>query len=211
MADRPGSPLRLRSLHRASALIVGIFALMHMAHHLLSLDSLELHLSAARLLREVYRNPWIEPLLLAGVAVQWATGLALAYRRWRSPEGKIRRKTRVQAWAGLVLSFFLPVHVLSVMQGRASGLDTNFHFAAAGLHAPGWAPWFALYYGLAVMALFLHVFIAATGRTRAATVWPVAAAAGAACGTLLVLALAGHVHPFDLPDHYRANVSGASP
>lgn len=210
MINPLGNPLRLLNVHRTSAWVVGIFAVIHIAHHLLSLNSIDLHLSVGRLLRSVYRSAWIEPMLLLAVAVQWTTGLALTYRRWHLPAGQKLWLPKAQGWSGLVLSFFLPVHVLSVLQGRASGLDTNFYFAAAGLHMPGLSPWFALYYGLAVMAVILHLYIALMRRTRAAPFWPVAAFAGAVCGTLLVLALAGHIHHFDLPANYRANVSSAS-
>ena len=211
MGDRSGCSFGLRRVHRTSAVVVGVFAVVHIVHHLLALHSIDAHLAAARVLRTVYRHPWLEPMLLIGVAVQWATGLALAYRRSRRSARPTGWVPRLQAGSGLVMAFFLPVHVTSVLQGRAAGLDTNFYFAAAGLRAPGWAPWFALYYGLAVIAVVLHVFIAIAGRARAAAYWPLAASAGAACGIVLVLALAGQVHPFDLPAKHRPIPASTSP
>jgi hypothetical protein len=201
----------LRTVHRTSAVLVGVFAVVHMVHHLMALSSIEAHLVAARLLRTVYRNAWIEPALLLGVAAQWSTGLLLAIQRWRRPVARSTRLQKAQILSGLVLSLFLPIHVISVLQGRAAGLDTNFYFAAAGLHAPESAPWFVTYYGLAVMALILHLFIAVTPRSRAVALWPAAALAGAACGAALVLVLAGRVHPFDLPADYRLNDTSPTP
>jgi len=211
MLDRVRTARHMRLAHRTTSLLVASFAVVHLTHHVVALNSIDAHFSVAMVLRVVYRNAWFEPFLLLAVAAQWATGLMLAYRRWQSALSSKRVMSRAQAWSGVVLSFFLPVHVLSVLQGRASGLDTNFYFAAAGLHTPVWAPWFALYYLLAVMAIVLHLYIAVMGRIRAAALWPIAAASGALCGTLLVLALAGHLHPFEIPASHRLHSTGNPP
>jgi succinate dehydrogenase/fumarate reductase cytochrome b subunit len=122
---------------------------------------------------------------------------------------------RLQALSGAYLAFFLLVHVVSVLSGRAMlGLDTNFYFAAAGLHVRPYPLFFAPYYGLAVAALFTHLACALRRRLPAAM--PLASrdrlawagiAAGAMLAVLIVAAFSGIFYPVELPPAYRATFS----
>jgi succinate dehydrogenase/fumarate reductase cytochrome b subunit len=201
----------LRRLHALSAGVVGTFALVHLANHLAALGGIPRHTAFLQAARTVYRQPVLEALLLACVALQCASGLAmLATRPWpRLP------LARCQAVAGLAVALFLLVHLVAVLGARRPpALETDFHFAAAGLHVPGWAGFFRAYYAGATVALFVHLGCAWERRQGVAAGWHrVGAMAG--LGTLIALVIvgclsgwlidveipAGYLAPYVAPSH----------
>lgn len=105
-------------------------------------------------LRHVYRNPFVETILLLAVLVQIVSGLKLfrASRRSASPFEKL------QIWTGLYLAVFFLFHVSAVMAGRfLLNLDTNFYFGVAGLNTFPFNLFFIPYYGLAIFSFFGHI------------------------------------------------------
>jgi succinate dehydrogenase/fumarate reductase cytochrome b subunit len=209
---KPGPRLDLpRRLHRLSAIAVGLYALVHLANHLVALQGIGPHIAFMRVVRQVTRVPAVEALLLAGVAVQAGSGLLLALRRGQHRVPRLAFD-RLQTLSGAYLGFFLLVHVVSVLFGRAVlGLDTNFHFAAAGLQVWPYPLFFVPYYGLAVAALFTH--LACVLRRRLPAAMPLAArnrisragiAAGAVLAALIVAAFSGAFYPVSLPPAYLA-------
>jgi succinate dehydrogenase/fumarate reductase cytochrome b subunit len=198
-----------RGLHRIGAGVVGVYVLAHLANHLAALGGIGTHIAFMQEVRQVSRVPAMEALLLAGAAVQAASGLLLLLRR-RSPRRMLF--DRLQAFSGAYLAFFLLVHVVSVLVGRAvPGLDTNFYFAAAGLQVWPYPLFFVPYYGLAVAALFTHLGCAL--RRRLPPGMPLVARdrigyAGIAAGMLLagviVATFSGMLYAIDLPAEYLA-------
>lgn len=180
----------LRRVHAVSACVVGTFAVLHLANHLAALGGVEAHIAFMRAARHVYRQRAVEVLLLACVALQVGTGLSMVFgRAW--PRSAL---LRVQSVAGIAIAAFLLVHVGAVLAARTLlGLDTTFHFAAAGLHAGGWAWFFAPYYFGAVTALFVHLGCAAQRRFGAGSKLPIliGAVIGVALALIIVLCLAG--------------------
>jgi succinate dehydrogenase/fumarate reductase cytochrome b subunit len=201
-----------RRLHRIAAAAVSIYALVHLLNHLAALGGVEKHIAFMQAVRQLTRVPAFEVLLLAGVALQAGSGLRLALSR-RGPRRLLF--DRLQAWSGAYLAFFLLVHVVSVLAGRALlGLDTNFYYAAAGLQLRPYPLFFVPYYGLAVAALFAHLGCALRRRLPAHVPLAVRnrlAWAGIAAGTvlavLIVAAFSGVFYPVDLPPAYRATFS----
>ncbi|MBL8514421.1 MAG: hypothetical protein JNJ55_10555 [Betaproteobacteria bacterium] len=198
----------LRTLHKFSALVLASFLLLHIANHLASLHGIATHISIMESLRKVYRLPLVEAVLLACVVFQAGSGFMLVVRGWKQRSGKV---AWLQAISGMFLAFFLLVHVSAVLAGRAIfNLDTNFYYAAAGLHVPPFAWFFVPYYFLAVAALFAHVGCAlywrnveASGRV-AGVVLVLAISAGLATAALIVLSMAGVFEPFNVPAEYKA-------
>lgn len=196
----------LRPWHRASALVIGAFALVHVLAHLAALAGPAAHQMVLDALRQVYRHPAAEALLLASALFQVGSGAVLLWR------GRAQRRGAVawlQALSGAYLALFLLVHVSAVLQARVQGLDTNWYFAAAGLHVPLWRGFFAPYYALAVAALGVHIGCALYWNVRPARArWALAlcGVAGVLLGVLLVLALAGvwPAPPLEVPLPYRA-------
>jgi len=188
------------------------FVCVHIANHLVSLLSVSMHIAFMRTARTVYRHPVAETVLLASVATQAVSGLALVMKGWRSRRGRV---AWMQAASGAYLAMFLVVHVAAVLAGRVIfGLDTNFFFAAAGLHVPPYQLFFAPYYFLAVWAFFAHVACALQHhaqwqpRTRS-LVLIVLTASGGVVALLLVLSLAGRIAPFAVPAEYKAVYSSS--
>jgi succinate dehydrogenase/fumarate reductase cytochrome b subunit len=198
-----------RRLHRIAAALTGLYVLVHLANHLLALKSIAAHIAFMQGVRTVTRVPAVEALLLAAVALQAGSGLRLLWRR----RGQRRlRFDRLQALSGAYLAFFLLVHVVSVLLGRALlRLDTNFYYAAAGLQVRPYPLFFVPYYGLAVAALFVHLGCAL--RRMLPARMPLAArerlawggiALGALMAVLIVAAFSGAFYAIDLPPAYRA-------
>lgn len=200
--------MQLRSWHGTSAVLVAAYAAMHIANHLTAVYSVDLHLATMALLRKVYRQPLIEALLLAAVAFQAGSGLVLAIRGWAQRRGGV---AWVQAASGIYLAFFLLIHVAAVLYGRAAlHLDTNFYYAAAGLHIHPYEWFFAPYYALAVVAIFTHLSCAAywmsvdARPSRARTMLQAGIGAGLCVSALIMLAMAGAFAPLALPAEYQA-------
>jgi succinate dehydrogenase/fumarate reductase cytochrome b subunit len=200
--------MTLRQLHRMSAIAIAGFASLHIANHLAALASVSAHIAWMDVARLFYRQRVVEALLLLCVLFQVCSGLWLVARGWKQRRGWV---AWLQAAAGAYLAFFLVVHVGAVLYGRAAlNLDTNFYFAAAGLHVAPFDFFFAPYYFFALLAVFTHLGCAAYLRwpsrlrpARAiALLLPVGA--GALISLAIVLCLAGVVRPVDVPGKYLA-------
>jgi len=200
--------MTLRHLHRYSALLLGLFLLAHLGNHLAGLAGIDAHIALMERLRTVYRFPLIEALLLAAVGVQVASGITFLVRGWKKRRGAVYA---LQAVSGGYLAFFFLNHVGAVLVGRTVlDLDTNFHFAAAGMHVAPFHFFFMPYYFLAVLALFTHAgcFLywrrLRTSPACARQALALSMTIGAVLGLLIVLMLAGALYPVDIPAEYRA-------
>jgi hypothetical protein len=157
----------LRGLHLASGLLIAVFAAAHIGNHLAMFAGQAAHIAVMEALRPFYRNPVAEMLLMLALAFQLGTGLVMI---WRMRAQKRAGAARWQAISGAVLALFILNHVGAVWGGRlAMGLDTNYHFAAAGFHA-GYAAFFVPYYFAGVAALFVHAACALAWRVRGSAV-----------------------------------------
>jgi succinate dehydrogenase/fumarate reductase cytochrome b subunit len=198
-----------RTHHRISAFVLLAFLCVHVTNHLLAVFGVEAHIAFMEVARRVYRAPMVEPVILLAAAFQVMSGLWFVARGWRTRHGAV---AWLQAISGLYLAFFLLIHVGAVLHGRlVLALDTNFHFAAAGMHVPPFQFFFVPYYFLSLLALGAHLgcaiywrLAAASDRMRrAAIVLPVLA--GSAAAAVIVLSLAGKLYPVDVPARYKAS------
>ena len=200
--------MTLRTLHRSSAILIALFAVLHIANHLAGLGGVATHIAFMDTARLVYRNLAVELVLLLCVAFQVGSGLTLVLRGWKQRRGFM---PWLQVLSGAYLSFFLLVHVSAILSGRMLlNLDTNFYFAAAGFHVPPYPFFFVPYYFLAVVALFTHlacaVYWQVQGRPRWVHVLVVAVPAGVSMvlALLIVLLMAGKLQPVEVPSKYKA-------
>jgi succinate dehydrogenase/fumarate reductase cytochrome b subunit len=198
--------ITLRALHRTTAVIVTIFVTVHVANHLAALAGVAAHLHFMEQVRVVYRRPVIETGLLLCVAMQATSGLWLVRSGWKKRSGLI---AWLQAASGAYLALFLFIHVVAILFGRAVlGLDTNVHFAAAGLHARPFQYFFAPYYFLAVLAVFTHLGCAMSRyagpalQSRAFAVF-LPLCVGAVISSLVLAALMGKMYPYEVPQKYQ--------
>jgi succinate dehydrogenase/fumarate reductase cytochrome b subunit len=204
--------MKLRTLHRTSAILLAAFACLHIANHLASLAGVPSHIAFMEVARKLYRQPIVELSLVLCAAFQVGSGLWFVIRGWKQRHGGV---AWLQAISGTLLAFFLVVHVGAVLYGRTVlNLDTNFYFAAAGFHMPPNQFFFGPYYFLAVLALFAHLGCAAywhlhtshPGTRVVAIALPMLV--GGAVSLLIVLSLAGKLQPVDVPAKYKATYAG---
>lgn len=119
---------------------------------------------------------------------------------------------RVQAFSGGYLAYFLAVHVGAVLFGRTVlNLDTNFYYAAVGMHVSPFQYYFVPYYFLAVVAIFGHIACAIHWLTRdnlnqatRSYVGYTVLVMGVVTATLIVAAFAGVFYDIDVPQKYQA-------
>ncbi|MEN7551082.1 hypothetical protein AAG747_24385 [Rapidithrix thailandica] len=144
-----------KKLHYFSGLTIALFVGVHLTNHLMLLGGTEAHLSFMEIARTVYRNRFVELLLLLAVFLQILSGIQLL-RSKRKDLNTIYDKLHL--YSGLYLSFFLLIHVGAVLSGRLyAGIDTNLYFGAAGLNTFPHLLFFVPYYSLSVIAFFTHV------------------------------------------------------
>ncbi|WKT60910.1 hypothetical protein Q2E61_01535 [Microbulbifer thermotolerans] len=197
----------LHKLHRASALLISLYILVHLANHLLALGGVEEHIAFMDSYRNIYRNALVEPLLLACVLFQVGSGMTFIIRRIGQRRGFF---DRAQAVSGAYLAFFFLFHIGAILYGRTvQGVDTNFFFAAAGLQPGAYPAFFMPYYTLAVVAYFTHLACALRWLLRrrfTPRVLDRAAAGAMVLGLLLavtvVATFSGAFYPVEIPEEY---------
>lgn len=145
----------MRRVHFFSGFIVTLFIVFHLLNHTASIFGSARHIEIMTYLRQFYRNPIGEFVLLTAVSLQIISGLRLF---------KVNRKNAVsnvdklQLWSGLYLAIFFIIHISAILVGRALlNLDTNFYFGAAGLNSFPVNLFFIPYYSLAILSFFGHL------------------------------------------------------
>ncbi|MEZ5891987.1 MAG: hypothetical protein R3C58_02400 [Parvularculaceae bacterium] len=192
----------IRTLHRSLAIALGLFILLHLSTHLFALAGPEAHNRALKSVQWVYRNRFVEPLLLAAIAVQIGAGLRLMLRRLREP-GK-----GFWGWAqiasGVALGVFFVLHASAALMARhLFHIDTNFYWPGGSLTTPPLQWWFVPYYFIGALAVFTHVAAALHFRFGASALAPkLLIGAGAAYGATIILTFSGAFFDFTLPDDY---------
>lgn len=160
LLDRPRlTPSRphgstLATAHGVSAAVILVFATAHLANHLAGLFGGEAHRAVMDRLRLVYRDPWVEPLLLAVVAFQAASGVVLLVRALARPRSRLET---LQSVSGAYLLLFFASHLSAVLRAHSRGRDTDWGWLAGGeLLTDPWSARLVPYYFLGVIALGVH-------------------------------------------------------
>jgi len=144
-----------RLIHYFSGVFITLFVGLHLFNHVWSILGAEKHIEMMTLLRVIYRNIFIETLLLLAVLVQIISGLVL-FRESRKTAFYFFDKLHI--YSGLYLAIFLMIHVSAILGGRLIlHLDTNFYFGVAGLNTFPFNLFFIPYYGLAIFSFFGHI------------------------------------------------------
>lgn len=145
----------MKRIHYLSGLTITVFICLHLFNHLCSLFGVEAHIQIMDNLRLLYRNVFVESLLLLAVLIQVISGAKLFI---------LKKKTvthffeKLQLWSGLYLALFFVIHLAAVFIGRLFlELDTNIYFGAAGLNTFPFNLFFIPYYGLAIISFFGHI------------------------------------------------------
>lgn len=164
----PRTYIKLRVAHGiASVAILLVFLAPHLFNHLLGVFGNDAHRAVMEVLRVVYRNGWLEPILIVTFFFQILSGLVL-----------IRPKTvhradlldALQTASGAYLAVFIASHINSVFTlARYFGTDTDYAWAVAdpvGLLADAWSIRLVPHYSLAVFLLIAHLGCGLRGVLR---------------------------------------------
>lgn len=182
----------------AAILVFGFIAL-HLANHLVAVAGPEAHIAVMKVLRNWYRSPVVEPLLVILMLFMVGSGLVLV-------RSKLSAQTDVfgtlQTLTGFYLLIFITGHMNSVFVFQRSfvGKDTDFWFAAGGpdgLLADAWSVRLIPHYVLGVWSVVTHAACGLRGiltahgiQTRVANGMTIALSASAAiAASLMGLAL----------------------
>lgn len=194
--------MSLARLHRVLGVALGLFIALHLANHLALFAGPQAHLRFQEIARLIYRFPLVEPLLIAGFALQAVLGLTLLRQRGWPRRGW----ARLQVGAGLVLMLFLLQHIPAALLTRwlKPELDTNIFWAAAVVSRPGFAAYFAPYYALGLGALFAHGAAFVALRRRKPGLARMILGGGVLFALLFVTRLMGLWGEIPLPPAYEA-------
>ncbi len=147
--------MTLKKLHYISGITITIFIVMHLFNHFVSIYGAEKHIEVMNTLRTIYRNIFIETILLAAISIQILSGLNFFIRKRRLAVSKI---DKLQIWTGLYLAIFFTIHLSAILIGRYwLHLDTNFYFGATGINTFPFNLFFIPYYVLAITSFFGHI------------------------------------------------------
>ncbi|MFN3852599.1 MAG: hypothetical protein ACK4NY_24440 [Spirosomataceae bacterium] len=145
----------MKKLHFISGLTITVFVGLHLFNHCFSILGAGKHIEVMNSLRSIYRNIFVESILLSAVATQIYSGLLL-FKAKRHTVSTFFEK--LQIWTGLYLAIFFVIHVSVVLAGRfILHLDTNIYFGVAGLNTFPFNLFFIPYYFLAVASFFGHI------------------------------------------------------
>jgi hypothetical protein len=187
--------------HGTSALlVVVIFLAWHLLNHASAAVSLEINQAMMDVLRKWYRSEFVQPLLIALVLFQVASGLILL-RRATAAAGDLY--STLQTCTGAFLTAYIASHLNAVfVLGRAvSKVDTTFLWASgapAGLLADAWNVRLIPHYSLGVFFIATHMGLGLRGVLLAhrvspyladRTAWAVSALGAALAATITVAQL----------------------
>jgi succinate dehydrogenase/fumarate reductase cytochrome b subunit len=142
-------------VHGVSAAMLTLFTIAHLGNHLGGLLGGEPHTAIMHTLRKVYRHSAVEPILLAIVVFQVATGGVLLWRKLARSTGWL---DTLQTASGAYLMMFLLSHTSAALNARyLRGIDTNWAWAGGPeLLTDPWMARLAPYYVLSVIAFGVH-------------------------------------------------------
>ena len=157
---------RLALAHGISALaILLLFVGPHVGNHLAGFWSGPVHIAIMNVVRHVYRDDIVQPVLLALIGFQILSGTALVLRRMRMPSDIFGT---VQAMCGAYIGVYFLAHMTAVFAARYADVDTNW----AWLTRPN----DSLLASLSKLRLIAHYWVG-----------PIAIVAHVACGLRWVL------------------------
>jgi hypothetical protein len=123
-AMTPITHRRLALAHGFSACaILLLFIGPHIANHVAGFWSGAVHIAVMNVVRHVYRDDIVQPVLLALIGFQILSGTALVRRRMRIPSDVLGT---VQTMSGTYIGVYFLAHMTAVFAARHAGVDTNW-------------------------------------------------------------------------------------
>jgi hypothetical protein len=158
-APVPAKP-GIRIAHGVTALaLLLVFLGAHVVNHFFGLVGAEAHAVVMKALRQIYRQPVVEPLVVAGFLFQVISGGYLAWRLTATATDGFRT---LQVASGVFLMIFTVSHINAVLVLARSylNIDSDWGFATGaptGLIRDAWNIRLVPLYGLAVFFVLSHL------------------------------------------------------
>lgn len=151
---------KMRVAHGAAAILALVYIAFHFGNHLIGLAGHDAHTGVMKVLRQVYRSTWVEPILLAGFAFLIVSGARMS---WRLTERGTDYYRTFQVTAGIYLIFAVISHLNAVLYLARMhfGIDTDWAFATGaplGMLKDAWNIRLVPYYLLATFFVVAHAF-----------------------------------------------------
>lgn len=159
ISPRPHTSSSLRVAHGITGAVAAAYVLFHIFNHLFGLISPEAHAAVMDLGRTVYRETFVEPLLVAVMLFQVFSGLRLV---WTWSETSADRYRVFQIASGVFMSVFILGHMNSVFIFARTWLNipTDWAFASGlptGLIHDAWNIRLLPHYALGVFFVLGHL------------------------------------------------------
>jgi hypothetical protein len=157
---------RLALAHGVSAsAILLLFVGPHIVNHAAGFWNGSVHIAIMNVVRRVYRDDIVQPVLLALIGFQILSGTALVRRRMRMPSDFLGT---VQTMSAVFVGVYFLAHMTAVFATRHAGTDTNWIWLTR--------PNDSMLISLSNLRLIAHYWVG-----------PIAIVAHVACGLRMVL------------------------
>lgn len=200
--------MNIKRIHYTAGITIAVFIGLHLINHCFSFLGAEKHIEVMTTLRLLYRNAFVETILLLAITTQLYSGLKLFKTKRRTAHTFFER---LQIWTGLYLAIFFVIHLGAVLAGRfVLHLDTNIYFGVAGLNTFPFNLFFIPYYALAIVSFFGHCAAAHHQRIKKSVfgVSPYQQSIlifiiGIGLALFLIYALTNRFQGFQIPSEYN--------
>ncbi|HHC78392.1 MAG TPA: hypothetical protein ENK46_00815 [Flavobacteriia bacterium] len=152
-----------KKAHWFTGIAVSVFIAFHLFNHLMGWYGIETHQKILEAFRTVYRNIFVEIVLVASFLFQAYSGIRLFLQKRKKKT--VSTFEKIQMYSGLLLGLYVIQHIAaSIGQRLYFKFDTNFYFASRVVLQSPWKFFFIPYYFIGVTAVGIH--IAATHKAK---------------------------------------------
>jgi len=149
----------MKNLHRASALVLSVFVAAHIGNHVAGAFGLETYFRYLTAVRQVYRHPIGEPILIGLIIIQMITGLAITVSAFQRRE---RRKlvSWIEVVAAWLFFLFITIHLASIAVTRFYfEMETDFLWVATMMRPSPLQPFVIAFHFLGIVVVTTHMGI----------------------------------------------------
>ena len=195
----------MKTLHRIAALLLLLFVLVHIGNHVAAAIGPKTYNAYLATARIVYRNPIVEPLLIALIGAQAITGFSLIIKSFQRDE-KRSLASWFEIFSAVGFVIFIIIHLSAIAVTRFYfEVQTDFYWVAEMFRAGALQPFIIGFHFLGIMTVTIHagiglkymfdgIGLGKIGRTAAVTL----IVAGFAASVIALSAYSGQFYPIEL-------------
>lgn len=188
----------MKNLHRASALILSVFVAAHIGNHVIGVFGLETYFRYLTAVRQIYRHPVGEPILIGLIIIQMVSGLAITVSAFQR-----RERRKLLSWVEIVAAWlfflFITIHLASIAVTRFYfEMETDFLWVATMMRPSPLQPYIVAFYFLGIVVVTTHMgigfryLLTAIGlRRTGSVVAALIASAGLVAATIAIVVYTG--------------------